>query len=88
MAIYFVSLNINNEDQDYDDLIEAIESYDGYCHIFENQWFICSDAEVDEIEEDLVQNLYEGDFILISEFAGNYAGWLPEEVVDWVERNR
>ena len=85
--VYFVSYEIDEENQDYDDLAEAIEAYDGYCHVFGNQWFLCSDASAEEVHEDLVQHLYEGDFVLVMEMDENYSGWMPEKVVDWLEEN-
>ena len=87
MAVYFVSYQIDEENQDYDDLVEAIEEYDGYCQIFENQWFVCSDGSAEDVHEDLVQYLYEGDFIFITEMGDNYHGWMPESVVDWLDEN-
>jgi len=51
-------------------------------------WIVCSeDYSADDVHEDLVQHLYEGDFILITEMRGDYRGFLPESVVDWINEN-
>ena len=87
MAVYFVSYKIDEKHNDYDELIEAIKEYDAGCRLFGNQWFLSSEGSAEEVQEDLAQYLYEGDFILVMEIDENYAGWLPERVVDWLDEN-
>jgi len=90
MSVYLVAYQLdedNLENQDYDELIEAFEEYDGYCQIFDNLWFVCSEDSADDVHEDLAQHLYEGDFILVTKFGKSYRGFLPENVVDWVDEN-
>ena len=65
MSVYLVAFQIdedNMENQNYDDFAEALQEYDGYCQIFDNLWFVCSDGSADDVHEDLVQHLYDGDF--------------------------
>ena len=90
MSVYLVAFQLdedNVEHQNYDEFIEALEEYDGYCQIFDNLWFVCSDGSADDVHEDLVQYLYDGDFILITEMGDDYRGFLPENVVDWLNEN-
>ena len=90
MSVYLVAYQLdedNLENQSYDELLEALEEYDGYCQIFDNLWFVCSDGSADDVHEDLVQYLYEGDFILITEMGDDYRGFLPESAVDWLNEN-
>ena len=90
MAVYLVAYQIdeeNFENQNYDDLVEALEDYDGYCQVFDNMWFVCSDASADDVHEDLVQHFYDGDFVFITKIGKNYRGFLPESVVDWFNDN-
>ena len=90
MSVYLLSYQFdeeNEETQDYDDFFAAIEEYDGYCQVFDNVWFLFTDATADDIQEDLVQYLYDGDYILITEVGDDYRGWLPEETVDWLNEN-
>ena len=90
MTIYLVAYQIdedNMENQNYDDFAEALEEYDGYCQIFDNLWFVCSDGSADDVHEDLVQHLYDGDYILITEMGDDYRGFLPESAVDWLNEN-
>ena len=90
MSVYLVAYQIdedNLETQDYSDLVEALEEYDGYCQIFDNLWFVCSDGSADDVHEELVQHLCDGDFILITEMGDDYRGFLPESVVDWLNEN-
>ncbi|MBQ4404749.1 MAG: hypothetical protein IKN16_10340 [Selenomonadaceae bacterium] len=90
MTIYLVAYQIdedNLENQNYDDFLEALEEYDGYCQIFDNLWFVCSEGSADDVHEDLVQHLYDGDFILITEMGDDYRGFLPESAVDWLNEN-
>ena len=90
MSVYLVAFQIdedNMENENYDDFAEALQEYDGYCQIFDNLWFVCSDGSADDVHEDLVQHLYDGDFILITEMGDDYRGFLPENVVDWLNEN-
>ena len=90
MSVYLVAFQIdedNMENQNYDDFAEALEEYDGYCQIFDNLWFVCSDGSADDVHEDLVQHLYDGDYILITEMGDDYRGFLPESAVDWLNEN-
>ena len=90
MSVYLVAYQIdedNMENQDYDDFVDALQEYDGYCQIFDNLWFVCSDDSADDVHEDLVQHLYDGDFILITEMGDDYRGFLPESAVDWLNEN-
>jgi len=90
MSVYLVAYQIdedNMENQDYDDFVDALQEYDGYCQIFDNLWFVCSDDSADDVHEDLVQHLYDGDFILITEMGEDYRGFLPESAVDWLNEN-
>ncbi len=90
MSVYLVAYQIdedNMENQDYDDFVDALQEYDGYCQIFDNLWFVCSDGSANDVHEDLVQHLYDGDFILITEMGDDYRGFLPESAVDWLNEN-
>lgn len=90
MSVYLVAFQLdedNLKNQNYDEFLEALEDYDGYCQIFDNLWFVCSDGSADDVHEDLVQYLYDGDYILITEMGDDYRGFLPENVVDWLNEN-
>ena len=90
MSVYLVAFQIdedNMENENYDDFAEALQEYDGYCQIFDNLWFVCSDGSANDVHEDLVQYLYDGDYILITEMGDDYRGFLPENVVDWLNEN-
>ena len=91
MSAFLVAYQLdddNLENQNYDDFIEALQDYDGYCQVFDDLWIVCSEEfSADDVHEDLVQHLYEGDFILITEMGDDYRGFLPESVVDWINEN-
>ena len=90
MSAFLVAYQLdddNLENQNYDDFIEALQDYDGYCQVFDNVWFVCSDDTADDVHEDLVQHLYDGDFILVTEMGDDYRGFLPESAVDWLNEN-
>ena len=89
MSMYLVAFQVSEEnlEQDYDEFYGALEEYDGYCEVFDNLWFVCSDGSAEDIHDDLIDCLYEGDFILVTKIGRDYHGYLPENVVDWVEEN-
>ncbi len=86
LNLYLVSCEFN-EDDEYEDFADAIDEYPAWRHVFGEQWFVCSEDSAEEIYDNLLQHLFEGDFIFVCEVNDNYASYLPEETVDWMEEN-
>ena len=84
MSMYLVAFQVSEEnlEQDYDEFYGALEEYDGYCEVFDNLWFVCSDGSAEDIHDDLIDCLYEGDFILVTKIGRDYHGYLPENVAE------
>ena len=84
--VYLVSYDLNQPGQDYDSLIAAIRSYNGYCQALKSQWFICSDKTAKQICEHLVQYIDENDWLIVCELSSNFRAWLSDEAVKWLEQ--
>ena len=56
-------------------------------NIFGTQWFICSEDSAEDVYRNLYETMFEGDFIFVCEVSENYASFLPEDTVDWMEEN-
>ncbi len=76
-----------NEDDDYDDFYETLDEYPAWRNVFGTQWFVCSEDSAEDIYRNLYETMFEGDFIFVCEVSENYASFLPEDTVDWMEEN-
>lgn len=45
MTVYSVSYDLNEEGQNYKDLIDEIKKFNGYCKVMKSYWFVCSDND-------------------------------------------
>ena len=86
MNCYLVSCEFNAADE-YEDFAAAVDEYPAWRHVFGTQWFVCSEDSVEEVYENLMQYLFDEDFMFVCEVGENYASYLPEETVEWMERN-
>ncbi len=86
LNLYLVSCEFN-EDDEYEDFADALDEYPAWRHVFGEQWFVCSEDSAEDVYNNLLQHLFEGDFIFVCEVNGNYASYLPEETVEWMEEN-
>lgn len=50
---YFISYDLNNPGQNYDDLIDAIKKYGTYCKINKSDWIICTNDKAKTIRDNL-----------------------------------
>ena len=83
--IYLVSYDLNKPGQDYQALIDAIQTYDGYCKALWSQWFIYSNESAKDIYEHLRAYIDDNDRLLVCEITENQKGWLSKEVVAWLK---
>jgi len=49
-------------------------------------WFVETDFSPQELFNELIPNVFEGDRMLITELAPGYHGWLPSKAWDWIRR--
>ena len=86
MNWYYVSCEFNADDE-YEDFAAAVDKYPAWQHVFGYNWFICSKKSAEDVYNNLVEYLFEGDSLFVTEIGDNYMSLIPEEAVEWIERN-
>lgn len=79
-----------NEDDEYDDFYEALNEYDAWQRVFPggaDNFFVLSEDSAEDIYRNLFDNMFEGDFVFVCEVGSEYALYLDEDAVDWIEEN-
>lgn len=82
---YCITYDLNKPGQDYDDLIEAIKSYD-YIKVMKSTWFIKTTLTSTQIREHLMKHMDKNDSLFICEITSNRDGWLAKEVWEWLKK--
>lgn len=87
MKTYLVSYDLNSPGQNYDNLINELCKYPGYCHVLKSQWFICSEGNSADVFNHLRKYIDKNDRLLISELTANHVGWLDQEAITWLNKS-
>ena len=85
---YFISYDLNDPGQNYNDLIEAIKKYGTYCKINKSDWIICTDDKSTTIRDNLKQYLDSNDRLFVGKLSGE-AAWsgYQKSTNDWLKKN-
>ena len=86
--IYFVTYDLKEPGQRYNELVEKIKSYDGWAKLGDSCFLIKSQLSAVEIRNTLKVFLDSNDKIYIGQTT-TPAAWsnLPEEVSNWIKSN-
>ncbi len=79
-ALYLISYDIAESNQDYEEVIDLIKTWKGKRVLF-SQWVILSRKTAEEIRDALVSASQDGDRILVSELTQNTA-WSNLKIAD------
>ena len=86
MAVYSVSYDLNNQGKNYDGLYDALKKTD-YNHILDSTWLISTSETAQQISDRLRTQLDNDDHIFVSKVnSGQYQGWLPKTVWEWIKQ--
>ena len=85
---YFISYDLNNPGQNYDNLIEAIKKYGTYCKMNKSDWIICTNDDVTTIRNNLKKYLDSNDRLFVGQLTG-VAAWsgYQESTTEWLKKN-
>lgn len=85
---YFISYDLNNPGQNYDDLIEAIKKYGTYCKVNKSDWIIVSNDEAKTIRDNLNKYLDSNDRLFVGKLSG-VGAWFgyQKSTSDWLKNN-
>ncbi|PNC79105.1 hypothetical protein CXU01_10220 [Akkermansia muciniphila] len=83
--IYSISYDLNAPGQKYNDLYDAIESYESH-KILRSHYLIYTSSTASQIYNKLKPCLDKNDSIFISEVNSNQSGWLDKAACDWIAK--
>ncbi|UOG16934.1 hypothetical protein [Acinetobacter sp. PK01] len=87
MAVYSISYDLNKSGQKYDELIEEIKNFDGWCHAMDSYWFVCSNQSAAQVYERLRKHTDDNDYLFVMQTSKDYQGWLSKTVWDWINKH-
>lgn len=88
MAIYSVSYDLNTPGKKYEELYDKLRSFNGYNHIMDSTWLVCSDQSASDVFDIIKSVIDKNDNVFISKVNPNeYSGWLSQKKWDWIKRN-
>lgn len=88
MTTYMIGYDLNKSGQDYDDLIEAIKTYDKWWHYLDSTWIIKSSKTATEIRDHLKRHIDSNDELLVAKLSGE-AAWagFSDKGSSWLKTN-
>lgn len=86
--IYVITYDFNQGIfHDYSSLLSEIQSLGPWAKYMDRTWIVATHVGIQEIDGRLTRHLGPPDRLLIVKLeAGSYAGWLPTEAWDWINR--
>lgn len=86
--IYFVTYELREPGQRYNELIEKIKSYDGWAKLGESCFLIKAEEEATAIRDNLKMVLDSNDKVYVGQTT-TPAAWynMPEQVSNWIKSN-
>lgn len=88
MAIYCVSYDLKTPGKKYEDLYDKLKSFNGYNHILDSTWLVCSNQTASDVYDTIQPAIDKNDSVFISKVNPNeYSGWLSQAAWDWIRRN-
>ena len=84
MAVFCVSYDLNKAGQNYEALWAELKRTQ-YNHILDSTWLVSTTESVNQLRDRLRKHVDQNDHIFISKVnAGQYDGWMPQTVWDWI----
>ena len=84
MAVFTVSYDLNKSGQNYEALWAELKRTQ-YNHILDSTWLISTTETVEQISDRLRKHMDQNDHVIISRLnAGQYNGWMPKDVWEWI----
>jgi hypothetical protein len=84
MSVYCVSYDLNKSGQNYNALYDEIKRSPGWIHALDSLWFISTNENATEVSARIKRVVDQNDNYIVIQLIGNYNGWLPQNVWDWL----
>jgi hypothetical protein len=86
--IVIVSYELKSPSTSYSALYEFLKSHESWAHYLASTWLIKTDKSPATLSDEIKAFIVPGDRVLITEFTGQYNGWLPKKAWEWVAKNK
>ncbi len=88
MAAYVISYDLNAPGKNYDDLIEALKTYDYWWHHLGSTWCVVTSKSAAQVRDHLAQHIDKNDSLLVVKSGGEGA-WtgFNERGSKWLKDN-
>lgn len=84
--VYMISYDLADKKASaYENLFDAIKSFNDYIQVLESQWFISTNQTAESIYKKLSPYLKDNDGVFINEISGDHCGWIKLESVAWLK---
>lgn len=87
VTAYCVSYDLNKTGQNYNALYEELKKSPNWCHPLDSTWLIVTSESPQELANRLRKHMDDNDGLLVIRVTSDHAGWLSQEVWDWINEN-
>lgn len=87
MKRLLISYDLMRPGQDYDDLIDYLESYSQHAHPLMSVWLIATTKNTDTVRDEIVELLDSNDKLIVVDTTGKAASWRPSGL-DWLKNDQ
>jgi hypothetical protein len=70
----------------YAPLFQAIQKEGPWAHYLASTWLVKTQRTPQQVGAMLIPLIKQGDFLLVTQFSGQYWGWMPNAAWDWIAR--
>ena len=86
--VFAVSYDLNaTSAENRNKFFDVLKACPSWCRYLESTWLVLTQEGAYSLAERLRQNIDEHDPLLVIQVAADYAGWLPEDAWDWLQRS-
>lgn len=89
MKSYLVTFVLYKEEEDYNQIVEMIKSYNKWARIHPHAWVINTDKAATEVRTEIRESISNRCLLFVIDVTG--AGWgsygIPDTVAEWLKKN-
>ena len=87
--IFEISYDLRTSPKPNNDALYAeLKTFNGWYHVLDSMWFVCSDSNAVEVYNRICRHLKRTDYVWVNEVGDEYYGWLPKGAWKWLASAR
>jgi len=86
--ILVVTYELKQPAGSYSPLFEALKNEESWAHYMSSTWLVATQKSPSSFGKNLIDLIFEGDRLLVTELTRSYYGWLPQKAWEWIKRHR